>query len=98
MGMLLVFIIGGIEGCKMQKWPNLVKFVLLLFCVNFGSQTVASITYENLQVETNDGRSSGRSFTGIWLNYNNVDLYHKSPDQISRISFEFGSDYEKEFY
>ena len=77
---------------------NLLKLILILLCVNVGSQTAATITYENLQVEANDGRSSGRSFTGIWLNYNNVDLFHKSPNQIPRISFEFGSDYEKDFY
>ena len=77
---------------------NLFKLILILLCVNVGSQTAAATTYESLQVEANDGRSSGRSFTGIWLNYNNVDLFHKSPNQIPRISFEFGSDYEKDFY
>lgn len=82
----------------MQRLRNILTTLTLFICISFGNQAAGLITYESLQVETNDGRSSGRSFTGIWLNYKNVDLYHKSVGKIPRISFEFGSDYEDDLY
>ena len=76
----------------------LINIIILAFMSFFPAISNAAITYSTMQAYSNDGTSQGRTWTGVWVDFNGAYLPIKFGDNKPKLSFEFMSDYKEDWY
>ena len=76
----------------------LINIIILAFMSFFPAISNAAITYSTMQASSNDGTSQGRTWTGVWVDFNGAYLPIKFGENKTKLSFEFMTDYKEDWY